>query len=888
MRRWVLAIAVIAVWCVPARADDVRAPDAPPPAKRTGVITKSPRLVQAQAPEYPPAALAAGKEAKVKVRIHIDAVGTVSTVDVVERVGDGFDDAAVVAALQYIFEPAEIDGVPAPIAVETTINFVIERREEPEPPPPPPPAASHSGPANHAGAADAPVTLQGVAVERGTRRKLAGIIVSISELGLDAVTGDDGAFFFHGVPPGNYKMLAVDPRFERLERPITLAKREAVDLRLWLRPRGGNPYETVVEGEREVLEVTKRTLQRQQLTSVPGTFGDPIRVIQTLPGMQRAPFGLGLLLVRGSNPDDTGIYVDGHEVPSLFHFLGGPSIFNADMLDALELYPGGFPARFGRHHGGAVALELRPSKSDGVHGAAKVDFIDAGGYLRAPITDDLSLAVAGRRSYIDAFLGFVLPKPGRGGQRVVTPIYYDYSARLDYNLHDNGRLSVFAIGSSDTLHVLNKAADSATSTDLNSAIKFFRVIGTYERVIAGDVKLTLSPAWGRDTLSFSGAQAEATGPFTAVGVVNDSLSYRMRIRGRLDEHFTLDSGLDMLSRVTSYQALVPIDDALITSRGIDVPPSQLYRGAQVIGLGGYIDLGIDVTPRLKLVSSLRIDGYLLDGVARQSIDPRLVARYQVSPELTVKAYVGRFSQPPQPEGLDRRFGNPDLSIEHAIHTGLGYELKPAPLWSIDSEIYYISRYDLSVFTDAVAENPDGTFRNVNFLSEGVSNSYGLEVMIKREISEHAYGWLSYTFSRSHQRNHPENDYAPSPFDQPHVLNAVASWKPGHGWELGARYQLASGRPDTPVIGATYDADTGQYEPIRGPIRSVRTPLFSQIDVRAEHDWLFERWSFGVYIDVINATNRKNTEAIQYDYRYRASSPVTSFPILPTLGVKGSW
>ena len=231
-------------------------------------------------------------------------------------------------------------------------------------------------------------------------------------------------------------MLAIDPHFDRLERPITLARREALEVRLWMRPRGGNPYETVVEGEREVLEVTKRTLQRQQLTSVPGTFGDPIRVIQTLPGMQRAPFGLGLLLVRGSNPDDTGIYVDGHEVPSLFHFLGGPSIFNAEMLDSIDLYPGGFPARFGRHHGGAVALELRPSKSDGVHGSAKVDFIDAGGYLRAPITKDLSFAVAGRRSYIDLFLGFVLPQPAKGGQRIVTPVYYDYSGRLDYNLHD--------------------------------------------------------------------------------------------------------------------------------------------------------------------------------------------------------------------------------------------------------------------------------------------------------------------------------------------------------------------------------------------------------------------------------------------------------------------
>src|SRR4051794_6741292 len=126
MCRWLLAIAAIAMWCAPARGDDVRAPDAPPPAKQTGVVTRPPRLVQALAPEYPPEALAAGKEARVKVRIHIDAVGTVSAVDVVERVGDGFDEAAVAAALQYVFEPAEIDGVPAAITVETTINFVIE------------------------------------------------------------------------------------------------------------------------------------------------------------------------------------------------------------------------------------------------------------------------------------------------------------------------------------------------------------------------------------------------------------------------------------------------------------------------------------------------------------------------------------------------------------------------------------------------------------------------------------------------------------------------------------------------------------------------------------------------------------------------------------------
>ena len=364
-----------------------------------------------------------------------------------------------------------------------------------------------------------------------------------------------------------------------------------------MKPKGGNPYETVVEGDREVLEVTRRTIQRQQMTSIPGTFGDPIRAIQTLPGLQRAPFGLGLLLVRGSNPDDTGIFIDGHEVPALFHFLGGPSIFNAEMLDSLDLYPGGFPARFGRHHGGAVALETRETKDDGVHGSAKVDFIDAGGYLRAPITKDLSFAIAGRRSYIDAFLGLVLPKPGKGEERIVTPVYYDAAAKLDWNLHENGHLSLFAITSGDTLHVLD--ADPTQSTDLNSAIN---VLPRDRQLHARDRRRPEADdlaAWGRDTVAYSGAEAMAAGPFTSLAIVNDSLSYRMRISGHPLPWLVLDTGIDLLSRVTSYQALVPIDDTLTNSTGVNIPPSNVLRGSQSIGVGGYIDLGIDVTKNLR-------------------------------------------------------------------------------------------------------------------------------------------------------------------------------------------------------------------------------------------------------------------------------------------------
>ena len=112
--------------------------------------------------------------------------------------------------------------------------------------------------------------------------------------------------------------------------------------------------------------------------------------------------------------------------------------------------------------------------------------------------------------------------------------------------------------------------------------------------------------------------------------------------------------------------------------------------------------------------------------------------------------------------------------------------------------------------------------------------------------------------------------------------------PEVSFELGARYQLATGRPDTPRIGATFDADGGDYRPVNGALRSVRRGTFQQLDLRAEKTWLFERWSLGLYVDVQNVTNAANVEARQWDYRFRQSAPVTGIPLLPTIGVRGTW
>lgn len=869
--------------------------------KPTPTLTRAPELVEAAAPVYPPEALEAGLEAAVTVRIHIDATGVVTQVDVVEPVGHGFDEAAVEAAEQYLFTPAEWDGVPGPIIVETTIHFTIEQEEAPPAPPPPPPGdegaedPAAEGPPSHGGDYRLPVTVSGEAVERGSRRPLSGVIVSIAELGMDAITGEDGMFYFHGVPAGEYRVIAVEDRYDRLERPLAItAEGERVEVRLWMRARGGNPYETIVEGEREVLEVTRRTLDRRQLTSVPGTFGDPIRVIQALPGMAQSPFGTGLLLVRGSNPDDSAVFIDGHRVPLVFHFLGGPSIIHPEFLETLHLYPGGYPARFGRALGGVVAVETRPAKSDGVHGSADIDIFDAGAYVRFPVGENGSLAVAGRRSYIDFVLEPFLPEQPAGATLVVVPVYYDYQLRFDYDLGADGTVSLFWLASSDTLDVLSRDADQESSLDLSTSVGFSRLIGTYRRPIGGGLRLTMSPVYGRDRVTLSSAQAGAAQDFASADIIQDTLGYRMRVDGRVNPLLVLDAGIDIESRVTRYDLLAPLfTDFAPVGGQVDIPPEDFEQTVDFFSYGVHADLGWDATDALRLVPGVRFDGYWLAGEKRHTLDTRLAARYRVNDAWLAKGYVGMFHQPPQPEAVDSFVGNPELLLERALHLGLGGEWIPRKHWKVDVEVYLVDRYDQAAFTAEreVSEDPrtgELVVDPVWLTNSAVSDTVGLEVMIQREVTRNLYGWLAYTLSYSRNRVAPGEPYTPTFFDQRHVLNAVASYRLGDGWELGGRLRLFTGRPYTDFVDGTFDADQTDYEPFRGPHLGARHDTFHQLDVRVEKTWLFNHFTMAMYLDIQNLFNIENTEGIQRDYRYRERAPVRSVPFLPTLGIRGQW
>jgi hypothetical protein len=173
---------------------------------------------------------------------------------------------------------------------------------------------------------------------------------------------------------------------------------------VYFAPPVGNPFEVVVRAAPLRREVVSTTLSVAELKKIPGGQNDPIKAVQNLPGVARAPFGAGQIVVWGSAPGDTRVYADGVQIPRVYHFGGVRSTISAEFVTDVRFRPGAYNADYGRGLGGVIEVTTRRPKSDRWHGSATLDLIDGNVTVEGPITKRLHVAAGGRVSWISALL----------------------------------------------------------------------------------------------------------------------------------------------------------------------------------------------------------------------------------------------------------------------------------------------------------------------------------------------------------------------------------------------------------------------------------------------------------------------------------------------------
>jgi TonB family protein len=854
----------------PPDSADAGAPVTPAP---TPPALTPPALTGTIDPGYPDSARGTQAEPVITLEVTISAAGEVTDARVVSEPRADFDALAVAAMRAARFEPARRNGTAIPARIRFQLGFRMPDADRPPPEPEPvpedvPPAEPPPPP---------PARLVGRVRSRDGDAALAGARVTLLREGQpprEAITGPDGSFAFDELAPGTARVRVEASEYESREDDEQLVSGEETDVVYRLdEAEDVEAFRATARAEPPPREVTRRTITSEELTRIPGTRGDALRAIELLPGVGRPPGLAGLVLIRGASPNDSQVFLDGQPVPLLYHFGGLTSFYNSRMIDRIDFYPGNFSVRYGRKVGGVIDVGVRDGRVDQVHGVADVNLVDASLLLEVPLGERASLAVAGRRSYIDFFLNDVLPE----GTISLTaaPVYYDYQSALTWKPTSRDRIRLQIYGSSDRFEAALPApadGDPAVRGSIDLSTQFHRFQASWKRALTPDVDQNLEFTFGSTNLRIAVGNAFRLQIDTLP--INGRAEWTMRLARRV----RLIAGMDIQSGPTDIAFIGPApaqQDGDTNGTPFSSREQFIFSGSETVYRpAAYVEAALRPIDPLQIVLGLRLDWYR--DIKWWSFDPRLSARYTLSDRWAFKAGIGMFSQPPEFQESADLVGNANLLPQRALHVSAGVDHRFDQQFSLGVEGFYKNLDQVIVSNDA----------GLRFDNGGIGRIYGLEVAGRANPVGRFFGFVSYTLMRSERRDGPGEPWRLYDFDQTHILTLSGVYRLGRGWEAGATFRLISGNPTTPIVGSIYDTASDLYIPVSGATNSDRNPFFHRLDLRIEKLWRFQHWKLALYLDVQNVYNRQNIEGIQYNFDFRQSAVIGGLPIIPSLGVRG--
>jgi len=628
----------------------------------------------------------------------------------------------------------------------------------------------------------------------------------------------------------------------------------------------------------------RRELVTEDLRRMPGTRGDALLAVQNLPGVGRPPFGLGAFVLRGSDPEDSLVTLEGHPFSSAFHLYGLATTLATDLIERIELLPGNFSARWGRVGGGVVNVTLRAPPRDRVRASVDVDLVDAGASASVPLGRRASLTLGARRSYIDAVLAIASPDTG-STTFTQLPRYWDWQLALDADPTARDSLRVVGAGNEDAL-VLNFAQpdpnDPTLRGDAGSEAAWHGVQARWRHRASADVSNTLSlSGWTASSVVTSGVDVRY-----AVDAL--TLSVRDELDARLSRAVRLYAGLDVIAGITDAQVRAPP----VSTTGIADPvgATGTVRYADRYGYlnpAGYLEVELTPVPALRVLAGLRVDRFSRFDATR--VDPRASLTARLHARADLRAGVGSYSAPPRGYFVLPGFGNPALQPERWLHATAGFRVELVPdALELTGDAFYKRGFE-TVAPSTATVLRGGVTEPERFSNRGDAEVIGAEFLLRlRPTRIPLLGWVSYTHQRAQRRDSVGLPWYPSTWDQPHLLTVVLGAVLPRGWEVGLRARWTSGLPEPRVTGALYDSDhdvsltrVAAYDP-------ARLPDFFALDLRVSKRFRWGPVNLEAVLEVLNTTNQANVESRIYSFDRRTSAAVTGLPILPVIGLRAEY
>jgi len=698
-------------------------------------------------------------------------------------------------------------------------------------------------------AGSSPLAAQSVRTTiRGIVRSAAGPVPGANVFVLETLDGvltdTSGAFTIQASAPLpltlHVKRIGFAP-FQRVlpdTAPVTVLLERAVPV---LAPI------TVQAGAYTAGDERGATLTALEVVTTPGTSADINRAIQLLPGVQAVDDGTALF-VRGGDFTETKAFLNEAPLlnPAQLVTPSGTFVGTVDpfQLDGIFFSSGGFGARYGDALSGVVGLRTRGAapRTTGTLGAG-LAALSADAAVR--VSPKLTARVAANRFDLDPFFRV------NNAARPFTPPPHglDVSASATWTYRPPGELKVFGIQQTNTVGVaVDEASFSGTfDSDVSSRL----LVATWRDVL-GRIAPLVSVSEGRLT------RREGYGAFT-LDAAQRQRQLHAQVAWEARSNVVVRGGGEVEHIGSDLAGSLPknVDDqapgAHATLFTFDEPGRRT---------GAFVEVDWRPGSALRITPGLRTDHSTL--TARTTYDPRLSLAWRLGSILTLTSAVGWYHQIPDPLYFADSIGAPGLAPMRSRQGVIGLQAGEGPA-ILRVEAYH-KRYDdlaLQSRDFRVISGASGVSRGVDLFYKGRLPFGGIEL---RSIS-------SYLVAR---RTDPVTGMlASAPFDVRSTHALIAERGFANGVRLGASYRSASGKPFTPITGASFDASRNVYVPIYGAAMSERFPGLRRFDVSLSRFRSLNASLLSVaYVSVSNLFNHENVQSWSYshDYTQRVAVP----------------
>lgn len=734
-------------------------------------------------------------------------------------------------------------------------------------------------------AEDARCTLRLIVLEKGRGTPVSGATVEL-EGAETALETDDEGMLLMPIAPGRRLIRLAAAGYIPLQVELVLKTAGSETKVVFIEPRPDQASAMVVETQRARKQVSSRTLSLAEIAQTPGTFGDPIRALESLPQVSRPKLLDGALVVRGAEPYNTSVYWDGHPIPFLYHFGIWKSVVSPVLVGSVKLIPGSLPIAYGDSLQAVVEVQDRDWTGGGLEGSADLNLMDGSIGASLPLgKSSYRLQAAARFSYLSLAVG--ASSAFQDPDQLIYPQYWDGSFVLEGPLA-GGQLRFSGLGALDAVRL-------------------------------GDGQVILSPG---EQERFDAYEVDPYVPYqTGFGHIH--MGYRRNLAEGRELRLSLMTGfeqqislLPLSTAIVQLPALTRLERPVMGLRadfrdpaaqgrqvGVELRVRQaavrdltnLYASSTLEGetpeetllLNGYGALygrqELGAVERSLWIPELRVAQYFFGGRTAFSLEPRLSWIHALSRAMSVRAGVGATSQ--MPEERDQLEATQALDLMRAATGSLGLGWEPGSGVSAEGTLFFGAMWGLPLkqLDLAYQETDFGVLGQlVQDRVPGTGLAGGLELSLRVPLGREATASASYALSASY-RHSPSDGWYPGDYDQPHAVTLAASGRLFERIRMSARFRVGSGMPYTPSSGVWIPQEQSWF-PISGDTNSARMPVYHQLDLRVERQILKERHRRTYYVDVQNVYLAKNGILELPSWNYQEIAGRIWLPLIPSLGM----